>query len=519
MLLLVPLMLLGCARRQSMTGLGGLAATAACALLANAVVCGVFANPHDRYGARLVWLAPLVVGLAPSGSTSRAGALPRASSAGRHPGRHGPMTSPPMTPPIRLPAGRRTAPNSASYAVLQMRRLELWTVMRAPAVAALAALLALRPSPCFARTGLRAERRTGLSIDWEVKNRFRLFERGSDFQRHVDRRPRRQPARRRASARKRAPTAAAGRRTSSPHLCVNAAGFLLETCERDGERENYLAPKTHPIVVRLTGAVPQGATCNWSFDDGTIPPKQVNAPCSETVQQRLAYGKPTIAAVGITRPDNSVESASTEIQVRDLLIAGLGDSVAAGEGNPDRPVALADEGFCFRRFLGAGARRIFPAEPRRLSRRQGLRRQSGRPGAPIRPATGRARARCWMSAACHRSLYGYQLRTALAVAIENRHAAVTFIPLACSGATIDAGLFGAQGASECPPTGRCAGTVPAQVAQLAEALTRARTLGPGPQARSRAADGRRQRHQVLGSCRRRDRSPRASSACCSIRAG
>jgi hypothetical protein len=32
--------------------------------LANAVVCGVFANPHDRYGARLIWIAPLVTLLA-----------------------------------------------------------------------------------------------------------------------------------------------------------------------------------------------------------------------------------------------------------------------------------------------------------------------------------------------------------------------------------------------------------------------------------------------------------------------
>jgi hypothetical protein len=63
MLLLVPLMLWG-ARRQSMTDLGRLAATTACALLANALVCGILANPHDRYGARLAWLAPLVVGLA-----------------------------------------------------------------------------------------------------------------------------------------------------------------------------------------------------------------------------------------------------------------------------------------------------------------------------------------------------------------------------------------------------------------------------------------------------------------------
>lgn len=63
MLLLIPLMLWG-AQRQSMADFGRLATTTACALLANALVCGIFSNPHDRYGARLAWLAPLVVGLA-----------------------------------------------------------------------------------------------------------------------------------------------------------------------------------------------------------------------------------------------------------------------------------------------------------------------------------------------------------------------------------------------------------------------------------------------------------------------
>ena len=38
-----------------------LAITVALAILGNAVVCGVFANPHDRYGARIVWLATFVV--------------------------------------------------------------------------------------------------------------------------------------------------------------------------------------------------------------------------------------------------------------------------------------------------------------------------------------------------------------------------------------------------------------------------------------------------------------------------
>ena len=33
-------------------------------LLANAFVCGALSNPHDRYGARVVWLASFAVALA-----------------------------------------------------------------------------------------------------------------------------------------------------------------------------------------------------------------------------------------------------------------------------------------------------------------------------------------------------------------------------------------------------------------------------------------------------------------------
>ena len=38
-----------------------LACTVALALMANAFVCGALSNPHDRYGARMAWLAVLVV--------------------------------------------------------------------------------------------------------------------------------------------------------------------------------------------------------------------------------------------------------------------------------------------------------------------------------------------------------------------------------------------------------------------------------------------------------------------------
>ena len=85
-----------------------------------------------------------------------------------------------------------------------------------------------------------------------------------------------------------------------------------------------------------------------------------------------------------------------------------------------------------------------------------------------------------MSQACHRSLYGYQIRTALALAIENPHVAVTFLPLACTGATIEAGVLGSQRARElnCTPDKNCPSTVPAQITQLQRYLAAARRTRP-----------------------------------------
>ncbi len=52
-------------RRRRFAQLSLLAATTAVAILANAVVCGALANPHNRYGARLVWFAPLIALMVP----------------------------------------------------------------------------------------------------------------------------------------------------------------------------------------------------------------------------------------------------------------------------------------------------------------------------------------------------------------------------------------------------------------------------------------------------------------------
>jgi hypothetical protein len=40
-----------------------LAATVVVAILANAFVCGALSGPHDRYGARMAWIATLLVGV------------------------------------------------------------------------------------------------------------------------------------------------------------------------------------------------------------------------------------------------------------------------------------------------------------------------------------------------------------------------------------------------------------------------------------------------------------------------
>jgi hypothetical protein len=60
MLALVALLAQALATRR-LDDLTLLAATVTLALLGNAFICGVISGPHDRYGARMVWVATFVV--------------------------------------------------------------------------------------------------------------------------------------------------------------------------------------------------------------------------------------------------------------------------------------------------------------------------------------------------------------------------------------------------------------------------------------------------------------------------
>ncbi|WP_244670619.1 hypothetical protein [Rhodoplanes elegans] len=331
----------------------------------------------------------------------------------------------------------------------------------------------------------------GVTIDWQVKNRFRLFRDEKDFQRHVT-----AAAGRSVLATEQALAAETGgrgwARDTVVRLCTDAAGRVADECQRDGVRESYLAPADHRIEARLAGAVDPAAQCTWTFEDGDSLPRSVTAPCAEPVNLRVVFGKPTIAVVDIVAPGGATAGgatavqparrATTEILVQDLLIAGLGDSIASGEGNPDRPVVLSDEGFCFRRFGGGGRNEFF--RPGRQGFKGDKACESG--GAGIgsdgdRAEWARLSAR-WMSAPCHRSLYGYQLRAALALAVENPRLAVTFLPLACTGATIETGLFAGQPSRElnCGTSGSasCPRQMPGQIAQLRDLVAKAQKAHP-----------------------------------------
>ena len=76
-------------------------------------------------------------------------------------------------------------------------------------------------------------------------------------------------------------------------LCIDPSGRVSEPCTRDNVKESYLTPTEHPVTVRLTGAVPVGATCAWSFDDGEGPARTSTQDCAEPINLRVRYGAPT----------------------------------------------------------------------------------------------------------------------------------------------------------------------------------------------------------------------------------
>jgi len=197
-----------------------------------------------------------------------------------------------------------------------------------------------------------------------------------------------------------------------------AAGLVDDTCYDPKSRTHkacggvdaYITPAGHDIEVGLSKLDSGGISlaeynCHWKVGDA---PEQVQ-PCDQQIETSIPYPDGATISVNV---DNE-RPISLDVKVKDLLIVGMGDSFASGEGNPDVPVQM-DE-----------------------SRRN----QNMYPAPKIADATGQAR---WLDDLCHRSLYSYQMRAALQIALENQHGAVTYLGYACSGAAVDKGIIGPQ---------------------------------------------------------------------------
>jgi lysophospholipase L1-like esterase len=158
-----------------------------------------------------------------------------------------------------------------------------------------------------------------------------------------------------------------------------------------------VSPPTWTALVTVRW--PSGGSCvgtyRWTVDGKAA---------TFTQQRSAATGLPTCTfgfggftqldrpyRVGVTATRfGSTGTGRTTVTIRDLLIVGLGDSTASGEGNPDQGVT---------------------------------------------------RVR-WQDRRCHRSAYGFEAQAAARIEAANQKASVTFVPLACSGASIPTGMLG-----------------------------------------------------------------------------
>jgi lysophospholipase L1-like esterase len=250
----------------------------------------------------------------------------------------------------------------------------------------------------------------------------------------------------------------------------------LTTCNRQyswgAAKEDYILPDAHTVDVSIApeqlAAAGQGE-CEWTWQarrPGT-PVETRNQPCNaKLVIKRVPYSldRSLSGVVVKVRLPNGTELADPEVIVDDLLVVALGDSFASGESNPDRPVTFSDTRQMLYDPVNLAANRDNLAKraptksesnyglasaddfnPKSLPKRLMADEEQGLIYSPTSreflDAFDRAGAK-WLSPDCHRSQYGYPFRVSMGLALEDRHRAVTFVSLACSGADIAEGLFG-----------------------------------------------------------------------------
>jgi hypothetical protein len=191
-----------------------------------------------------------------------------------------------------------------------------------------------------------------------------------------------------------------GRKTESPW-----------NAEKGQHKSDYANPNSVTIRARLSGHT---GRCIWHIRrQGQLEPNSRKANNCEDFAQikkvRLA-GDELVATT-------SRSTFTTPIHVEHLVVVGLGDSYASGEGNPDIP--------------SQWKARQAPVDTFEWLQQEG------------KDSLLESEAK-WLDPDCHRSFFSYQTFTALRLAAENPHRLVTFLHYACSGAEVFDGLVAPQ---------------------------------------------------------------------------
>ncbi|HVZ04276.1 hypothetical protein [Hyphomicrobium sp.] len=292
-----------------------------------------------------------------------------------------------------------------------------------------AAVLSLFATVAVALLSMAAPRPAEASafITWRVENPFRFFTDPRDTEAH------RLAYRALGPEQKATPVLSEERALQSNDPGGWASAVYQKTCWHDNRfkckaYDDYINPTSHAVIFKVIGIDdPKMLSCTWltAPRDAEHPRGDaVTQPCSAPVRFVIPYPKGAIVSVQI----GGLEVAKADVKVRDILIAGMGDSFASGDGNPDVAVRFSRKRSAD--YSTVGLYSDLTGYPARV----GNWREFGD------SAFQKANAR-WLDQACHRSLYSEQLRTALQLAIEDPHRAVTFVGVSCAGAEVTDGLF------------------------------------------------------------------------------
>lgn len=195
---------------------------------------------------------------------------------------------------------------------------------------------------------------------------------------------------------------------------INSTALMKDPTSRRRFSPDYLFSRSQTVSAGLPA--PAEGECTWSYQ-GTARKIRCSDEFRFNARTQFGSGDTTLSV----KIESTGSTESTTVLVRDRLILGLGDSYASGEGNPDIPTLVDEEGL---EILASNNKDIF--------------------------TTGRwmnstefwvAKKAQWFDKQCHRSMFSQHVLAGLRISNKNKHESVTLVPLACSGAEVLDGIL------------------------------------------------------------------------------